>query len=170
MVHRTLTSYWNRKFGFFKAQLRKVNRPAVAGNWTQATWLVQLVLYHYENGQLSALTILYIYCTGGTEIPQLHTRHPLSMYACAVRAPLGVDRKFSPSEKNPYFISKHLKFPTWDKSSKDLERENTQYRVKCKIEWVAARCVTETFQYHLCSTYRGLWGLVHGCSVVIAKW
>ena len=26
--------------------------------------------------------------------------------------------------------------------------------------WVAARCATEAFQSHLCSTYRGLWGLV----------
>ena len=28
---------------------------------------------------------------------------------------------------------------------------------------VAARCVTEAFQYHLCSTYRGLWRLVLVC-------
>ena len=33
------------------------------------TWLVQLVLYHWAttNGKPSTLTILYMYCTGGTE-------------------------------------------------------------------------------------------------------
>ena len=34
---------------------------------------------------------------------------------------------------------------------------------------VAARCATEAFQSHLCSTYRGLWG-AGGCPVVVAQW
>ena len=32
-----------------------------------------------ELRQLPTLTILYMYCTGGTEMPQLHTWQPLSM-------------------------------------------------------------------------------------------
>ena len=49
------------------------------------------------------------------------TTTPGSHSVCAVRTPIGVDRK------------------------------------------VAARCATEAFQYHMCSTYRGLWGLALVC-------
>ena len=40
---------------------------------------------------------------------------------------------------------------------------------------MAARCETEAFQYHLCSIYRGLWGLVIVqlscyCSSVAEHW
>ena len=53
------------------------------------TWLVQLVLYHWAttNGKPPTLTILYMYCTGGTS-------HPSSSHSvCAVRTPLGIDCK-----------------------------------------------------------------------------
>ena len=35
--------------------------------------------------------------------------------------------------------------------------------------WVLVECVTEVFQYQLCSTYRELWRLAD-CPVVIAQW
>ena len=44
-------------------------------------WLELPVVFHLATtaGQPPALTILYIYCTGGTEVPQSHTLQPLSM-------------------------------------------------------------------------------------------
>ena len=58
-------------------------RPAAAGNRTQDTWLVQPVLYHWATttGQSPAPTILCMYCTGETEVPQLHTRQPLRHFS-----------------------------------------------------------------------------------------
>ena len=51
-----------------------MKRPAVAGNQTQDTWL------SYDNRTTtSPHNPLYMYCTGGTEMPQLHTWQPLSM-------------------------------------------------------------------------------------------
>ena len=65
--------------------------------------------------------------------------------------------------------------PTWGKSSKHSDRENplsmgsllmerifqlTPNQVLTAHTLVAARCVTEAIQCHLCRTYRGLWGLV----------
>ena len=63
-----------------------------AKNWTQDTWLTQPVLCHWATttGQPPVLTILYLYCTGGTEMPQSQTRQPLSM---SVRTVLVVDQK-----------------------------------------------------------------------------
>ena len=51
---------------------------SVTRSWTQNTWLV---LCHWATtaGQPPALTVLSMYCTGGTEMPQSHTRQPLSM-------------------------------------------------------------------------------------------
>ena len=63
--------------------------PPVLCHWAMAT------------GQLPTLTILYMYCTGGTECLS-HT--PGSHSVCAVRTPLGVDRKFSPSGKYPCWV------------------------------------------------------------------
>ena len=47
-----------------RRKLRKVKRPAAAGNQTQDTWLVQPVLCHraMTTGQPPALTILYVDC------------------------------------------------------------------------------------------------------------
>ena len=54
-------------------------RPAATRSQTQDTWLEPPVLCHWATttGQPPALTILYMYCTGGTEIPQSYTWQPL---------------------------------------------------------------------------------------------
>ena len=58
------------------------------------------VLCHWATtaGQPPTLTILYMHCTGGTECLS-HT--PASHSVCAVRTPLGVDRKILSVRKEP---------------------------------------------------------------------
>ena len=50
--------------------------------------------------------------------------------------------------------------------------QSTHNGVLTAHTWVAARCATEVFQSHLCSTYRGLWGwwLSTCCSSVVDHW
>ena len=40
---------------------------------------------HYYTRQPPAFAILYMYCTGGTEMPQSHTWQPLCVYHCGNR-------------------------------------------------------------------------------------
>ena len=63
-------------------------------------WLEPPVLCHWATtaGQPPALTILYMYCTSGTECLS-HT--PGSHPACAIRTLLGVDRKILSIRKEP---------------------------------------------------------------------
>ena len=69
--------------------------------------------------------------------------------------------------------SKNSWFPAWDKMDRgwpeilSISREHMGSDFNALIFkssdgtcWVASTCVTDTFQYRLCSTYRGLWGLV----------
>ena len=79
----------------------KVKSPAATGNRTQDTWLLQPVLRHWAmtTGQPPSLTILNIYCTGCTEVPQSHTWQPLAFSLSSI------------------FASKHLSlFLTWGKT------------------------------------------------------
>ena len=57
------------------------DKLAVTQNWTQDTWFVQPVRFHWaiSAGQPPALTILYMYCTGGIEMPHAVT-HPLAIH------------------------------------------------------------------------------------------
>ena len=50
--------------------------------------------------------------------------------------------------------------------------QSTHNGVLTAHTWVVARCATEAFQSHLCSTYRGLWGwwLSTCCSSVVDHW
>ena len=116
---------------FWCYDTKEEKRLAFAGSWTQDTsglscqcsateprepmstgiyWTIGISVKTHIDTTL--LTILYMYCTGGTEMPQLHTWQLLSM--CRQNSVRG-----------------------------------------------AARCATAWgIQSHLCSKYRGLWGLV----------
>ena len=63
-------------------------------------WLEPPVFCHLAtiSGQPPTLTILYIYCSGGTECL---SRTPGSHSVCAVRTPLGVNRKILSVRKEP---------------------------------------------------------------------
>ena len=69
-----------------------MKRLAVTGNRTQDTWLVQSVLCHsaMTTRQPPALKILYMYCTGGTEMLQSHTWQRLLMERIFRSTPNGV--------------------------------------------------------------------------------
>ena len=74
----------NERLDAFEAKIEK--RPAVTGNRTQDTLAcaASVLPLSYDNRttteQPLALTILYIYCTGGTDMPQSHTRQPCTQY------------------------------------------------------------------------------------------
>ena len=63
-------------------------------------WHEPPVLFHWAmtTGQPPALTILYMYCIGGTEYL---SRTPGSHSVCAVRTPVGVNRKILSIRKEP---------------------------------------------------------------------
>ena len=67
-------------------------------------WLEPPVFCHLAtiSGQPPTLTILYMYYTGGTECP---SRTPGSHSACAVRTPLGVDRKIHIEDCEGWWLS-----------------------------------------------------------------
>ena len=85
VAYKGIEMLWGENRGKWK-------RPAATGSWTQDTWLEPPVLCHWATatGQPPALTILYMYCTGGTECL---SRTPGSHSVCAIRTPLEVDRK-----------------------------------------------------------------------------
>ena len=86
------TSCHYENLDVLRRKQREVKRPAVAGNLTQDTWLVQPVLCHWATttGQPPAPTILYMYCIGGIEMPLSHTRQPL---LSELRTLLRIDQK-----------------------------------------------------------------------------
>ena len=88
-------------------------------------WLEPPVLCHWATAtrQPPTLTILYMYCAGGTECLSCT---PGSHSVCAVRSPLGVDRQILSIRKEP-ILSGFL----------TLNAHGTY--------WVAARCATEAF-------------------------
>ena len=82
----------------------KIEESEKAGSHRESNpghlWLEPPVLCHWATtaGQPPTLTILYIYCTGGTEcLSRTHGSHSV----CAVRTPLGVDRKILSIRKEP---------------------------------------------------------------------
>ena len=115
----------------------KVKKPEATRNQIQDTWLVQPVLCHWATTtrQPPAPTILYMYCTGGTEMPQLHTRQPPSM--CCQNSIRGQPEN---SLLQPLFSLFQPLMKFWQHMLGGC--------------WVAAGCAAEVFQSHLCSTYR----------------
>ena len=93
-----------KKFRCYKA---KIEESEMASSRLESNpghlWLEPPVLCHWAmaTGQPRTLTILYIYCTDGTECLR-HT--PGSQSVCAVRTLLQVDQKFSPLGKNPCWV------------------------------------------------------------------
>ena len=74
-----LESWFREKFRCYEATIEESEKAG--SRWESNPgdlWLVQPALCHcaMTTGQPLALTILYMYCTGGTEMPQLHTWQP----------------------------------------------------------------------------------------------
>ena len=69
---------------------------------TQDTLLEPPVLCHWQpDDQQPSYLIFHMCCTGGTEC---HSRTPGSHSVCAVRTPLGVDRRIFHQEKNSCWV------------------------------------------------------------------
>ena len=77
-------------------------------------------------------TILYMFCTGGTEC---HSRTPDSHSVCAVRTPLGVDRKIL-SIRKEYMLSGFF----------TLNAQRT-LRLKPEVSWVRLLAATGLFAF-----------------------
>ena len=78
-----------------------MKKPAVAGISNPGHLACQCSAIELDyTGQSPALTTLYVYCTGDTEVSQSHTRQPLTV--CAVRTWLGLTES-SPSEENSFY-------------------------------------------------------------------
>ena len=78
----------------------KWKKPTVTGSRTQDTWLEPPVFCHWATTarQPPVLTILYMYCTGGTECLGYT---PGSHSVCTIRTPLGVNQKILSIRKEP---------------------------------------------------------------------
>ena len=91
----------------------KIQESVKAGSHQESNpghfWLEPPVLCHWATtaGWPPTLTILYIYCTGGTEYLS-HT--PGSHSVCAVRTLLGVDWKILSIRKEPMLSGSHSKY------------------------------------------------------------
>ena len=78
-----------RDYNVFEATIEESERPEVTGNRTQDTYLVQpaalpLSYDHWTTtSQPPANTILYIYCTGGTDMPRPPYMHIQSAMSSA---------------------------------------------------------------------------------------
>ena len=112
MLHSVMTMWiaelllCTNKKGNLDVMKRNRGKLAVARSRTQDTSGLSrhAVFCHWAmtTRQLPTLTILYMYCTGGTEC---FSRTPSSHSAGAIRTLLGVDRKFlSPPGKNPCWV------------------------------------------------------------------
>ena len=97
------------EFGCYEAKVEeseKGRQPLGVEPRTPLAWPARQNLSSWQHWATTAAqpptsTILYMYCTGGTECL---SRTPGSHSVCAVRTPLGVDRKFSLSGKNPCWV------------------------------------------------------------------
>ena len=89
------------EFGCYDAKFERVKK---AGSHKESNpghlWLESPVLYYWAMtaGQPPTLTILYMYCTGGTECL---TRTPGSRSVCALRTQFGINRKILSVRKEP---------------------------------------------------------------------
>ena len=83
-----------KEFRCYEAKIEESERPVVAWGRTHAgqLWLQPPVFCHWATSaeQPPTPTILYMYCTGGTQCLS-HT--PGSHSVCAIKTPLGVDQK-----------------------------------------------------------------------------
>ena len=88
------------EFGCYEVKSEKEKAGSCNESKPGHFWLEPRVLCHWATpaGQPPTLTILFIYCTGGTECL---SRTPGSQSVCAVRTPLGVDRKILSDRKAP---------------------------------------------------------------------
>ena len=94
-----------------------------------------------EPQQSDNLTILYVYCTGGTECLS-HT--PGSHSACTVRTRLGVDRKILPIRKEPMLI-----FFTLNAQSilSHAGKMPEHWRLKLEASWVRLPAAASLFTF-----------------------
>ena len=144
-----------------------LSRHAVFCHWAMTT------------RQLPTLTILYMYCTGGTEC---FSRTPSSHSAGAIRTLLGVDRKFlSPPGKNPCWvvfslqmlrasglrISKFALLSAWGKMLWTLYKD-VDGKMKCLwIHFRPAGFLSKRYSWNLwCSTVHWPCAWVHHSSTI----
>ena len=76
-VLRTLASRWNKKrLDFLEVKIEESEKASSRRELNPGYSATEL---YTTTGLPPTLKVLYIYCTGGTEMPQSHTWQPLSM-------------------------------------------------------------------------------------------